>query len=511
MQLDPPPTGTTLRTRRGAAMALSVSLSLGWSLAAAADQPAPEPAPVLSLHESDALPKSWGSSFNGTIHSDVLGEDRVVHIHLPKSFSTSSRAYPVIYLGDGEYYFEPAVTAVHELARAGHIPECIIAAVETPHRRQDFTPPGMSASLSDGDEARGEKFLRFLRDELRPALTARFRAGEPSVLIGHSHGGILCHYAAAQWRDSFPFIIALDAPMHLDDGWLAAGLKASIPKGGHLRLISLEVKFGWSDEQWARFLAAVPPEWKVSRHHLAGEDHESMVFRGFFEGLQEIFADYSLDQTMRLPSEQAFKHYEDIAPEYGGQCIPPEIVLRRALMNLTALGRADTARRALEALRVGFGEPDAEIARASAEIDEAEAALKGQESVEQLLAAAPPTVEQMKPYLGVWRGASWVNFDPERKEPLTVRFSVQDGRVIGTAEHPTAPPDFRSETYKYIRVTAEGIEFGNLNGMYPPGIVANVGRLGGDTISGESTFRGVYFKYPPEMKPPHHLFELKRE
>ena len=56
--------------------------------------------------------------------------------------------------------------------------------------------------------------------------------------------GILCAYAAAKWRKEVPFIVALDAPTHLDDGWLNKKLIASIPEGGALRLVSLEVKFG---------------------------------------------------------------------------------------------------------------------------------------------------------------------------------------------------------------------------------------------------------------------------
>jgi hypothetical protein len=270
--------------------------------------------PKLELKPSSVLTKDWGSTYMGTIHSDILGEDRNVSLFVPRTFSTTKRAYPVVYFTDGKSYFEPAVVAVRELFLAGHIPDCVVVAIETPNRTQDLTPPGMGTFLAEGEE-KGEKFLQFIARELKPQLESAARIGRPAVLVGHSHGGILAHYAAAGWRGEFPFIVSLDAPMHLQDAWLVKNLEKSLAKGGPLRLVSLEVRFGWPDKEWERFKAEAPKDWMLIRRRLPGEMHESMVFSGFYEGLKAVFSDYSKVAVKELSGPQAFAHYETIAKD----------------------------------------------------------------------------------------------------------------------------------------------------------------------------------------------------
>jgi hypothetical protein len=472
-------------------------------------KPPPSPAPELKLTSTNVFPKAWGVTYSATLDSKILGGTRKIRLYLPASYGDTTRKYPVLYFFDGEYYFDEASLAVRQLEAVGHMPECIVAAIENPARRQDLTPPGMDSSTSDGLEPRGEKLLQFITTELRPELESKLRAGGPSVLIGHSHGGILCHYAAAKWRKDFPFILSLDAPVHLADNFLANSLIASEPAKGNLRLISLEVRFGWPDEEWKRLASTAPSEWKLVRERLKGEDHESMVFTGFYEGLKEMFSDYSLSQVRGLRGEEALAHYDTLEPLYGFEVIPPQVVLDRAIMSLAALGKGERARRALNQLADGYGKPD-DYATQLAEINEAEAAMKGQETVDQLLALPAPTAEQMKPYLGTWTGSQWIDIDGSQKNELKVTFAVKDGRGVATMENPGAPPEYRISVCKYLRVTKEGIEFGNLNGMFPPGVVAEVATLKDGVLSGESIFKGVYFKYPPDMTPPRHLFSLKR-
>jgi len=494
--------------RWGRALGMSLVLAAGAGLGHAATEKPPEPA--LDLKETSVLPKDWGTTYSGTIRSKLLGSERTVDIYVPSTFAKTKRRYPVIYLTDGEYNFQRAVIAARELAGAGHIPESIVAAIETPERRQDLTPPGLSPMQSDGPDQRGEKLVRFLVEELRPQLEIRFRAGAPSVLMGHSHGGILCAYAAAKWRKQIPFIVALDAPVHIDDGWLAKTLASSASQGGYLRLVSLEVKFGWPDDAWTRLVAAAPKEWKLSRLKLSGEDHVSMVFDGFYRGLKEIFSDYSQVQVKGLSGPAAFDHYLALEPLYGGPVAPPRFVLELAEMDLCALGKSDLARKALKVWAEDYGEPE-DFHDRLAEIDEAEAALKGKPTVEQMLDLAPPTASQIAPYLGVWKGRYWVDLDETRKSSFTVTFSVENGLGVAKIVNEDAPPEYRNETCRYLRVTAEGIEFGNMNGMFPPGIVARVGRLEGDRLSGESVFKGVYFRWPEDAGPrPHHMFVLER-
>jgi pimeloyl-ACP methyl ester carboxylesterase len=466
--------------------------------------------PAVEWVPTQIVPARWGTTFQGKVHSDSLGADRTVDLFLPASFDKTTRKFPTIILTDGEYYFERAVTAARQLSNSGHIPECVVAAVETPERRQDMTPPGMSKIHSDGPDQRGERFMRFLVDELEPALKIRARASAPVVLMGHSHGGILCHYAAAKWRRDVPFIVSLDAPMHLDDGWLAQRLIASIPEKGNLRLVSLEVKFGWLDADWANLVSSAPKNWKLTRIRLDGEDHETMVFDGFYRGLKEIFADYSAVGVKALSGPDAFAHYLALESSYGAPVIPPEFVLERAVRDLAAKGQGDLARKALAMWEDGYG-PRKDHAQLATDIADAERAMTGQESVEQLLAASPPTRDEMAPYLGVWKGTCWVSVDPTRKSAVTVTFSVEDGHGVAKAVNLDAPEEFKHETFKYLHVTKDAIEFGNMNGMFPPGIVARVGRIQDGKLQGQSVFKGIFLKELNEPDHPKHFFSFARE
>jgi len=208
--------------------------------------------------------------------------------------------------------------------------------------------------------------------------------------MGHSHGGILCAYVAAKWRKEIPFVVALDAPVHIDDGWLAKLLASSTAEPGYLRLVSLEVKFGWPDDAWSKLVAVAPKEWKLSRTRLAGEDHESMVFDGFYRGLKELFSDYSRVQVKGLSGPAAFDHYLELEALYGGPVTPPRFVLERAEMDFCALGKGDLARMALTAWADNYGEPEDFRERAS-EIAEAEEALKGKQTAQQSLDLEPAT------------------------------------------------------------------------------------------------------------------------
>ncbi|HEU4419496.1 MAG TPA: alpha/beta hydrolase-fold protein, partial [Planctomycetota bacterium] len=205
--------------------------------------PAQDAKSPLDLTPSEDVPASWGKSFRGTLASQALGEARSFRLWLPASHAATARRYPTVFVTDSDHHFVDVVTAVRQLAQAGHVPECLVVGVSTRARTQDLTPPGMDAYIAEG-EARGDRLLRFLAEELAPALAAQ-RSTRPFVLLGHSHGAILAHHAAAAWRREFPFVIALDGPMHLSDHWLCQRLETSVAKGGHLRLVSLEARFGW--------------------------------------------------------------------------------------------------------------------------------------------------------------------------------------------------------------------------------------------------------------------------
>jgi hypothetical protein len=423
--------------------------------------------------------------------SSALSETRTINIFVPKSFKTTKRKYPVIFLSDGEYNFEAAAVASYELEQSGHMPECIVAAIENPHRTQDLTPPGMGKFLAEGEE-KGEKFIQFITKELRPALDVKFRASNPNVLVGHSHGAILAHYAAAEHRNDFPFILALDAPMQLQNAWLVKKLDSSLPAGGYLRLVSLENRFGWKDSDWDSFVAGAPKTWQLTRQKLPNETHETMVFSGLYLGLEQLFADYSVSSVKDMSAPKAYAHYEALAKDYGAFVTPPEDVLQRAVDEITITGDGAAAHRALNALSNGYGPPE-NSDELSKRIDIAAKKMKGQPSVEEMMAMVKPTEEEMKPYLGTWDGTATVEDGPTTH--VTITFSTKDGHAVGTytMHAPADEGGDHTEELSYIKVQPNGLDFGFLNGIFPRAIVDHVGQLKNGKLVGTQKFGGVYF------------------
>jgi len=438
------------------------------------------------------------------VPSKSLEENRTVHVFVPAGYEKNSRRYPVIWSGDGEYYFVPLVTAVHELAVVGHMPESIVVAVETPERRNDMTPKELGRAASDGDP-RADAFLDFLVKELRPQLASKYRTASPNVMVGHSQGGILCHYAAATRRKEFPFIVSLDAPVHLEDQWLEHRLESSKPAGGVLRLVSLEVAFGWHDQEWALATKALPAGWHMTRAKMAGEDHESMFFGGAYQGLKTLFADYSASKAKKLSGPLVFDYYEKLAAEYGSVPAPPFALLDRALLELTYTGNAAAARRALAMLNTDYGrQPDND--ERNRMIDDAEKMLKGKPSVADLVGAPKPTEAEIKPYLGVWKGHMGADGRLANDAKLTV--SLKDGHAVAKFTM-SRGSDHLDQEVVYLHVTKEGLEFGTMNGMHPRGVCTYVTTLKGGTLSGAMEMRGVYFR-PKDMpgNPPVLTVEL---
>lgn len=483
---------------------MRIPLATFTALCLACTVAAQDPTPKAALVPSDDVPATWGKSLRGTLASAALGETRAFRVWLPASHDATARRYPTVFVTDGDHHFVDVVTAVRQLAQAGHAPECVVVGVATTERTQDLTPPGIAAYIAEG-EPRGDRLLRFLAEELAPEL-APLRASRPFVLLGHSHGAILAHHAAAKWRQQFPFVVALDGPMHLDDHWLARQLRASAAAGGHLRLVSLETRFGWSDAEWQQLQRTAPADWQLTRRAMAGDDHTSMIFTGYLDGLRTVFRDYSAVPWRNASGPEVFAHYAGLAKSYGAGCIPPRQVLQRTLMDLVIRGERDMARQTLQWLRDAYGEPG-DAADTERRIENAVAAMRGKPTVEQLLAAPRPTAAEMAPFLGTWRGP--IGFAGHR--PVnTVTFRVDDGRVEGSITIQETSTDVQHLTVQHVRVTPQGLDFGYMNGMYPRGLLVHATRLEGDRLVGRIELRGVHFEPPAGHTPPVYEIDLRR-
>ncbi|MEZ5316261.1 MAG: alpha/beta hydrolase-fold protein [Vicinamibacterales bacterium] len=492
-------------------LGVAVAPSGSGRLAAApsADRPAVQ-APAL---EPDAArqPRAslGGEALAFRITSRVLGETRTIAVATPASFDRTGpdRRYPVIVVLDGESLLAPVAAMASVLSAAGQMPEAVIVGIENTRRLHDLTPPGLSVSGSSLNEGGGE-FLDFIARELLPAVDARFRGGAPRVLAGHSSGGILATWAAAT-RDTFPFVLALDTPTHLGDWWLTTRLlERARARRAPLRYVSLEAKFGWTDDRWAALVAAAPGDWRLDRERLAGESHESMTTMGAYVGLRRLFADASALTAPEAPAARVLAYYDGLAAPYGAPVVPPRTLLRRVIEDLIAEGHGALARDALDRLVAGYGEPaDARALRDR--IAGAAAQPPPAETVEGLLATPFPPVAAVTPFLGEWRGESWSR--PEARSSMALRLRVEAGRVAGEVVSWPAAGIEQVSPLQYLAVTPGGLAFGYLNGMRPRGVLLYEGRVSGDVMDGEMRLAGMTFTMPDGRPLPVVSFRLLRQ
>jgi predicted alpha/beta superfamily hydrolase len=172
---------------------------------------------AMVLISAQTLPAQTPVTIPGTeqflIKSTGNGVEYRVDVALPPGYSGSKARYPVFYLLDSNLEFANFVATARQLSIFGlgtSIPPVILVgigykeddpAVYTPFygasRTRDYTPTeDKSAAFVPTGSGHGPEFLRFIKEELIPAIDARYRTDPADRgLGGHSFGGLFTTYA----------------------------------------------------------------------------------------------------------------------------------------------------------------------------------------------------------------------------------------------------------------------------------------------------------------------------
>lgn len=181
--------------------------------------------------ESGANTRTGNFQFLRHFPSNILNSRRNVILYLPPSyFKDQSRRYPVIYMHDGNNIFDAHTAfmgvewevdeAAETLMTHGAIQEAIIVGVyNTPNRMDEYTPTH-SKRYGGG---RGDLYIRFLIEELMPAVNAKFRTltgREHTGIMGSSLGGLISLYAGLAYPDVFSMIGSISPSLWWDDRYM---------------------------------------------------------------------------------------------------------------------------------------------------------------------------------------------------------------------------------------------------------------------------------------------------
>lgn len=257
--------------------------------------------------------------------------DYEVQVALPASYgAVPGKSYPVLWLTDGPFLLHLAVGLLNTLVVGGLAPEMIIVGVgcasekgaaEFGRRRSiDFAPPGKSILFDgpggdyfrklgvpeEGTRQQADDLLAFLIDEVRPALSQRYRMSDDHGLLGHSGGGMFASYALFARPGAFRrYIIgspssnaAGRAAFRLESDYAAAhtDLEADVFFGaGELEIGKLGLA-AWGIVSAPVLMAETLllrqyPSLTVTTRIFSGKDHSSVIADIIAEGVRAVWAD----------------------------------------------------------------------------------------------------------------------------------------------------------------------------------------------------------------------------
>lgn len=162
-----------------------------------------------------------------TLESRALAETRRINVYAPPGYAESATArLPVLVMPDGglaEDFLHVAGLLQVGVAN-GTVRPFLLVGIENTQRRRDLTGP----TTQDSDRKIAPRvggsaaFRAFIRDELLPAVAARYRVTGERALMGESLAGLFVVETWALEPELFSTYIAFDPSLW----WNAAGLTA---------------------------------------------------------------------------------------------------------------------------------------------------------------------------------------------------------------------------------------------------------------------------------------------
>lgn len=177
---------------------VAITLAIAVACAPAAPQVGHVPAGVVAgsgYAAGDRVPPH--DTFS--VHSRELGETRRINVYVPAGTGAPARGplhgpFPVLYMPDGgiDEDFPHVANTVDSLIRARAIRPLLVVGIPNTERRRDLTGATRVArdSLIAARVGGAAAFRRFLRQELRPAVAARYPVSAECALLGESLAGL---------------------------------------------------------------------------------------------------------------------------------------------------------------------------------------------------------------------------------------------------------------------------------------------------------------------------------
>lgn len=249
-----------------------------------------------------------------TKHSEILNEERELKIYLPADYSPD-QVYPVIYITDAAWgNFKVAKGYLDALSDPQYrvIPPSILVGIVHKKRNEEMNVFG---------EESGQKFMKYLFDEVVPNIDATFSTSGFNTMIGHSNGAEWNHFLMMAEDNPFRGFISLSTAFNTD-------VKAEIAeffKTYQGKNLYYFVGNGKSDGAFRIQAGKVfetlyeknPNEAVRFTNQTFEGNHNSLVPNAMLTGLKFIFQDFGDTDNYAAFTEYQDHYKEDVMEAYG--------------------------------------------------------------------------------------------------------------------------------------------------------------------------------------------------
>ena len=321
-------------------------------------------------------------------YSRIMSEDRTIWIKVPASYNEQNGAiqsYPVMYVLDGKTAFFPVTGVVSFMSEKDHvnyqIPEMIIVGVDTEKRFRDLTP-NASTKQPNGDEAKtpeqklmmqesggGEKFLKFLQEEVFTYVEKNYRTNPYRIYVGHSLGGLTATYTFLKHPDLFNAAISIDPSLWWDGAKYvneAPELLRAMPndkmKKYYVSVIDSS-NYGGTLQFHANAIFNIGKAManaslknlKYKVDYIPNTDHSSIPMLSWYNGLLFVFEGYHKSHYDYMKDPDLIEsHFKDIESTIGLKMNPPHDIFEILVHYLTSPNRYPDPVKARKVLKMAL-------------------------------------------------------------------------------------------------------------------------------------------------------------
>ncbi|MFC2161935.1 alpha/beta hydrolase-fold protein [Acidobacteriota bacterium] len=270
------------------------------------------------------------------IHSDVLNEDRLLLIHLPREYGETELSYPVLYLLYGQdinNYFADAVIISEKLGSTGEIPPLIIVGIANTNRYRDNLP------IATGDRSEGggaDSFISFIEKELFPYVNRNYRTKDFSILAGPQAGAVFGLYTIITKPGLFNAALTENPFMNLKNAEFLFPKVETFFKNNQDLKYFLYIKCEKDENpqnidfvtRFSELLKTYKPDdfrFKLDIREPSGYFIAPLPLK---EGLRTLFDGHKLPAEFKTNSiDDIIDYYKKLSVKYGFKVEPPSLML----------------------------------------------------------------------------------------------------------------------------------------------------------------------------------------